>query len=394
MNVRNSLVYTIGIFTILFTPILVSAQTVEEMAKILQDAQSLLSQKPAPAASTLSTSSVDRLNQNINNFVNIQLEAIPTPAEIKTSAIKDNLSITTTPTTPGPNEDVRVSIVSYLTSLDKAMIIWTLNGTTIKQGVGEKFVTFKNGGPGSTTVLRVSITTNTGEKVNKELFFNPVGVTILWEADTYTPPFYKGKALMSPQARVRAVAIPDIANAKDALSPENLVFLWKYNGASDAAASGYGKNSFTFTGSKPYEVSDVRVRVSSTNDAISSEMKVVIPLSYPFVLFYENHPLLGVWYARPFGSKISLSKAELSISAEPYFFSNETIGVSEYRYSWTLNNSEVQTSGKVIVLRNDVGTKGVSNISLGIQGLKKTFQAASRSLSIDFTENTSVQKIF
>lgn len=394
MNVRNSLVYTIGIFTVLFAPHFVYAQTAEELNQILLDAKNLLLQKPNVTKTVIATSTVDRLNQKIDNFVNIQLQAIPTPAEIRTSAIKENLNITTTPRLPGPNEDVRVSIVSYLTSLDKAFIIWTLNGVTIKQGVGEKLVTFKNGDSGSTTVLKVSITANTGEKITKELFFNPVGVTILWEADTYTPPFYKGKALMSPQARVRAVAIPDIANAKNALVPENLVFLWKYNGASDATASGYGKNSFTFTGPKPYDTSDVRVRVSSTNDAISSEIRVAVPLSYPFVLFYENHPLLGVWYARPFGSKISLSKPEFSISAEPYFFSNETIGVSDYRYSWTLNNREVQTSGRTIVLRNDSGAKGLSNISLGIQGLKKTFQAASRSLSVDFTEEVSARKIF
>lgn len=395
MNVRPLVGLMIGLTIGSSVVFVAQAQTAEEMSQALKDAQNLLLNKPSAVKPVSATNTAARLNQDLNTFLNIYTDAIPNPTEIRTTAIKDNLSITTVPSNPSPDQDVRVSIVSYLTSLDKALIVWSLNGKTIKQGVGEKSISFKNGSAGSTTLLRITITTNAGEKIVKDLTFNPVGVTMLWEADTYTPPFYKGKPLMTPQARVRAVAIPDIANAKNALDARNLVYLWKYNGASDAAASGYGKNSFWFTGPKPYDESDVRVRVSSLNDAITSEIKMNVPLSYPFVLFYEDHPLLGTWYNRPFGSKVTLAKQELSLTAEPYFFSNETSGeVSDYRYSWNLNQNEVQSSGKNITLRNEANTKGISELSLAIQGLKKTFQSASRSMSIDFNEDASAQKTF
>lgn len=328
-------------------------------------------------------SEADKLLQT---FLNEKMKSIPKITDIRTKAMSDNLNIKTIPTNPGPSEMVHITVESYLTDLNKAIITWSINGKVIKKGIGERTFSFQNGPSGKNTRLTITITTNTGQNFTKELSWNPFGLTILWEADTYTPPFYKGKALLSSQSNVRAVALPDdTSGTKNALNAGNLVYVWEKDGTVVSDASGYGKNSFSFRAPKPYEDANVKVRASSINDAIKSETLVNISLSKPFILFYEKHPLLGVWYNRPFDADVTLTRKELSVSAEPYFFSNETSEIPLLKYDWSVNGNTVQSYGHIITLRNDTGGKGNSAISLSIHGLRQTFQSAIQDLMVHFT---------
>lgn len=302
------------------------------------------------------------------------------------NAIQDLLDVKVSPKNPGPNEQVNVKIESYLSDMNKAMIIWSLNGRVTLKGTGKTSFSFQNGDSGETTRLSVSVLTNSGEKINKDLSWTPVGVTIFWEADTYTPPFYRGKPLLSPQARVKVVATPNSVVSQNALGHGNLVYIWEKGGSPVPEASGYGKNSFLFVGPKPYDDTNVRVRVSSVDDTIISEARVYLSVSNPFILFYDKHPLLGVLYNQPMGTLVNLTNKEISLSSEPYFFSNERGETASIKYLWSINGSTVQNSGRTITLRNDTETKGSSVVSLSMRGTKQSFQTASRSVVVNFTE--------
>jgi hypothetical protein len=349
----------------------------------------------AQTATTTAEQPQSDLEIQLNQFMNERSSLIPTPEAIRSNALRDNLKVTTIPKNPAPNEPVRVTIESFLSDLNKATISWSLNGSVVERGAGKTTFSFKNGASGQTTRLLVSITTNGGERFTKEIVMNPVGVTIIWEADTYTPPFYKGKALMASQARVRAIAIPDNIGTRNALDAGNLVYVWKKDGAAIPEVSGYGKNSFTFLGPKPYGKASVSVQVSSMSDTIKSELHLnEIPLANPFILFYEDHPLLGAWYNRSLGGELTLTKKEFSISAEPYFFSNETSEISTISYNWALNGKTVANPGRGITLRNETGEKGDSALTLAMRGLKQTFQSASRPITIHFTNEEASRPTF
>lgn len=331
----------------------------------------------------------------LDDFLKSNMKLIPTEADIRASAIRDQMEIKTYPKNPGPNENIKISIESYISDLNKATISWSLNGKVISSGIGKTVFNFQNGPSGKTTHLTISVVTNGGDYVKKELSWNPVGITIMWEADTYTPPFYRGKALLTPQARVKAVALPDNTGSQNALSAGNLVYVWEKDGTNISEASGYGKNSFSFVGPKPYGDAKIKVRASSVNDAIESETRVDLALSKPFILFYEKHPLLGVWYNRPFETDISLNRKEFSISAEPYFFSNETSEIPTLKYNWSVNGKAVQNYGRTITLRNETGESGTSAVVLAMNGTKQTFQSASQKLNIYFTgEETASRPTF
>ncbi|MBI3634314.1 MAG: hypothetical protein HY228_01705 [Candidatus Yonathbacteria bacterium] len=305
--------------------------------------------------------------------------------KIRGNSIAEYLNVRIAPQNPKPGEQVRVSIESYLTDLNKATIKWTVDGKTISQGIGYTSFSFPVSSSGGSTKLTISITTNAGDEVTREFSFNPVGLTVLWEADTYTPPFYKGKPLITYQASVRAIAIPNETNTKNALDAETLAYVWKQDGTASENTSGYGKNSFIFTAPRPYERTKVSVGASSLNNTINSEFKLAIPVANPFILFHEDHPLLGIWYNRPLGKELSLTKKEFSLRAEPYFFSKEIRGQSSLVYNWDLNGQAVNNPGLLITLRNEAGTKGDSSLSFAMSGRQKTFQTADQSLLIHFT---------
>lgn len=346
----------------------------------------------AQTSTTTAEQPVSQLQQQIDQLIQDRMRSMPTIEDIRASSIRNYLEIKTVPENPGPSEMVRVSIESYLTDLSKATISWTLNGKVVDRGIGRKSFSFQNGPSGKTTRLTISIATNAGENVTKELSWDPIGLTILWEADTYTPPFYKGKALLTAQANVKSVAIPDNTNGQNALSAGSLVYVWEKDGVVASEFSGYGKNFLSFTAPKPYGDAKVKVRASSVNNSINSETRVNLSLSQPVILFYEKNPILGVLYNQPFGAETTLSKKEFTVVAEPYFFSRETSEVPTIKYDWAVNNKSTQSYGRSITLRNDTGEKGESVVSLSMRGLKQTFQNASKELRVHFTGGESADR--
>ena len=308
------------------------------------------------------------------------------------SVTGDNLDVKISPTNPGANVPVRITIESYLTDLYKASISWSVDGKVILRGVGKTSFSFSTGGSGRTTVVGLSITTNGGELITRNFSFTPLGVTVLWEADTYTPAFYRGKALLSPQANVRLVALPDTTSTS--FNDTSLVYVWKKDNYVDKTVSGYRKNVYSFEGPKPLTNTKISLDASTLDGTSQSQTHIYLPQVRPLVLFYENDPLLGVEYNKPLVASYPLSKKELSLRAEPYFFSNERGEAATNRYIWQINNKSVPNDGRDITLRNDEGQTGSSLISLSVRGITKTFQSAENKLRIDFLGDTTSRPIF
>lgn len=344
----------------------------------------------AKEAAAAAMESAKKLQKDYDKFIEEKTKEIMlSPEEIQKKTFSDYLDVKINPANPGSYEQVSISIESYLTDLQKAIIKWSVDGKTVSHGRGRQTFSFQNGGPGKTTFVSVSVSTNSGSVFTKDFSFTPVGITILWEANTYTPPFYKGKALMVPQAQIRVAAVPDTGSAISPFGTGNMVYTWEKNGLVHEGSSGFGKNVFSFTGPTPFNEIDVRVSVSSLDDSMNSEMRVFVPLARPLILFYEKHPLLGILYNKPLKGDFSLGKKEISLSAEPYFFSNEDSEYATLRYNWAVNGSTVQSYGRTLTLRNETGEKGDSLVSLSMRGLTKTSQSASQELKVHLDEEGS-----
>jgi len=215
---------------------------------------------------------------------------------------------------------------------------------------------------------------------------NAQSVDLLWQGETYTPPFYKGRALWSSHSNVTFLAIPhDLGN------PENLNYKWSRNGTVLGLASGVGINTLTFSDriiSKP-QIIKVEIVSPEQEDALSSiwaETSVTITPRLPSLIIYENNPLYGFMFHRETGERHELQEREATLTAFPLFFSALNRNDSMIGYEWRANPGEITDAENSVTYRAPDGTDGLSAISVHAlhKDTDKFLQNASKSFLIQF----------
>jgi len=320
-------------------------------------------------------------------------QSSPTTSDDATNQVFQ-FEIQTSPQKPGPSEMVQATVTSSTDDLSVADITWTLNDKVMQVGVGKTTFSFQNGDAGQTTRLNVSILTDAGESANKDLSFMSLGAILLWEADTHTPPFYKGKAMMTPKSKVRITAIPSVSNTPDAIITGSLMYTWEHDGAPALENSGYGQNSFSFVSPQPGINTLAKVAITSLDGEINESMGINLFLGEPMVLFYEDNPLFGILFNNAFGDETVFPGKELTLVAEPYFFPNANLLEPNLSYSWSLNGAIVKNTGRTITFRNESGTKGNSVLTLTATEIKGALQSIVKSLQIHLTEDDTSKQYF
>ncbi|MEK7120822.1 MAG: hypothetical protein AAB840_01905, partial [Patescibacteria group bacterium] len=224
-----------------------------------------------------------------------------------------------------------------------------------------------------------------GAEYSRGVAIRPANVDLLWEAHSYTPPFYKGKGLLSHESLVKIVASPDFSESvgNDA---SNFVFTWKKDGTVLGSLSGRGKNTQIFR--MPKLVRSMRVEVEVVDLSGANRAKGVLTLSSrnPLVLIYEKDPLFGVMFNEALSGNTTLSRSEISLVGYPYFFGDDNFASSKLLYSWMINRSSATSKTNEIVLRAPEKIIGTSNISMEVENAKEIMQSASSKIGIIFGE--------
>jgi hypothetical protein len=204
-------------------------------------------------------------------------------------------------------------------------------------------------------------------------------IDILWQAQTYTPAWYKGKALPVIQSRIKAVAVtPGISSSK-------LIYEWYLNFQKNINASGIGKSSFSFQ-IKNYEEQVITVRISNQNKNLIDEKSVILSANKakPEIIFYEDSPVYGTLFNKALQGYFNLLKPIFNLRAEPYFFSNANS--KALKYKWKMNNDEDITDdeSQVVVNFQKPEKEGTAVISLKIQNFLNVLQFTEERLRINF----------
>jgi hypothetical protein len=303
--------------------------------------------------------------------------------------IDDPVTISLSPENPRPNTTVTVFIQSFSVDLDASLITWMVNGKKVSSAVGQKTLSVDSGVLGS--VSRVDVTAvGPGVSVTKSVVIHPADVSLLWESDTYTPPFYRGKALHSYNGTFRVTAIPELVGTNGKmLDSKDLIYTWKKNGVVVGDASGYGKNQFVSSQTSYLrEGEDVTVEVSAPRDNVVASRSISIKPALPKVVLYKKSGLYGELYHSALGSRLALTEDEVTISLEPYFFSIPSKSAKNLSVSWKLNNSVVPSFAgeSEITLRRDSESAGRSSLEAVLQNTSKVLQGASGGVLITFDE--------
>lgn len=288
-----------------------------------------------------------------------------------------------TPLHPGPNEQVTVRVENFAFDLNNLELVWSVDGKVEKRGMGERQFQFTTKQLGSVSTIKVS-----SNSFTKTAEIRPTGLELFWQANTYTPPFYKGKALYSTQSTVQFIAMPSFVGSDGKnIDPKTLSYKWSRNNSVLSNQSGYGKN-FLSTSSgvlaKPFVIA---VEVTNADGSLKSESAVELRGVQPQVLLYENHPLYGIMYNKALPSQFDLGDKEVSLASAPYFFGVDRKDAPALSYKWKMNGQITPNQEKPnsLVLRRPEGSVGgTAIISLAIENIEKMLQFANYSTTIKF----------
>jgi len=295
------------------------------------------------------------------------------------------LNIEIIPETPGPNSTVTAVVKYSGIDSDRTTFSWSINGTLKKSGVGEVSFSFKTGDVGKSVSLKVSAKTPNGQIIEKIITIIPSSVDLVYEAQSYIPPFYKGKPLFSNQGVLRIIAIPNIVVNGKAVDSKKLVYTWKSDGQILSDSSGYGKNVMIFNGGVPWKSTEITVMVQTIDQKISAENTLILNPIQPKIVVYEDNPVYGILFNKAILDGFTTSKTELSFVAEPYFFSTQNSGLN-LSYSWRMNDQSLSISKKSVTITNKNNLSGMAEVGIKITNSSKIFQYAQTSSAIEFVK--------
>lgn len=307
-------------------------------------------------------------------------------AQFQDLGLVDNVIVTKSPSAPGPNQSVSVGIESYSFDLKNSSISWFVNGIRDKNFTNKKRINLKTGNVGSSLIVDIAITNPSGRNLNERVVIRPSSLDLLWEADTSTPPFYKGKALHTARGKIRVLAIADVVSSGGVrLSRNSLDYRWKRDGKTLSGFSGVGKDSISLN-APIFSLGSLNVGldvVERGKNVVLASRSIRVRESSPRILFYEKHPLLGINFDHSLFNTFNLRERELEIKAYPYFFSSKDEASGELTYEWRVNNEKVAEERDSLLVRA-IEDSGRSVVSLRVKNLLRTLQFSSAAFFIEF----------
>ena len=297
----------------------------------------------------------------------------------------DSVDLLLSPVTPGANQTVTARITSSDFDIGRSEVSWMINGEEEVSGIGLRTFTFKTGNVGSKITLEVFVISPDGKPSSKSLTIYPSLVNLLSENESYTPPFYRGKAYFPYEGRARVVAIPNFIDENGKSIPDSsLNFNWKESDRNLLNSSGVGRNILDYKSSIPIRTKTISVEVSSLDNKYIAKGKIDIEPIEPKVLIYENDPEYGVFYNKALINSVNLKKSELVLEAIPYYFNAYSPDDFNLKYDWSLNGNTINSSGNSIVLKSPSGVGGTANLALQLSNTTDIFQFASNGVNINF----------
>jgi hypothetical protein len=307
---------------------------------------------------------------------------LPSTAKAAESDIFVNIS----PENPAPGENTNITLSSYLYDLNSVLISWKVDGKNSLSEIGQKTFSVNAPSAGKETTVLADIDLPDGV-IEKKIIIRPTALVLLWQADdSYVPPFYKGKALPTPESEIKVVAMPEIKNGGSEVDPQSLLYTWQEDYNNQPDSSGYGKNYFIYSGDYLDSTNTISVTASTLDQKYSADANLNITTTQPKILFYSQDPDLGTLWENALkdGHKIQGSE---TIEAAPYFISPKDIRIPLLTWNWSINDNSVNVPNyaeNLLPIQTQAGVSGTSKIDLTINNSYKIFESASQEINVSF----------
>jgi len=309
-----------------------------------------------------------------------------------------SVEINLTPEHPQPGQLVQATISSASESVRAASIVWLLNDRVELEGPGEVSFSFRAGKAGSTQTVGVLMRTTSGQVLANTLTLQPAQVTLLWEADTYTPPFYQGRSLYSSGSLIRAEAIAEfIDSSGNTYDPSKLIYTWSKNGTVIGGISGVAASSIVTEGPKFLGNYILAVEVQAPDGTQVALSAARIQTTEPIIKLYERDPLIGVMYHTAVSTDhIFSGSSQFEVHASPFFMATQHANASSLNYTWQVNGTRVFGDGDTpaeLTLQLSGQDSLRTRIRVAVAHVQHLLQAGEETFAVGF-EGSARESLF
>jgi hypothetical protein len=273
---------------------------------------------------------------NIFVAVLVSIVALPPVAQVfavSKGDLSKDLRISIPYTSIVVDQKVTASAESSSMNLAAALIIWKLDDTEIGRGIGLTEIAFSLDSF-TTHKLIVDVTAQDGANRIEEVPIKASDVDILYEALTYTPPLYGGRALPTLGSDVRLHAVSSSAPAGSS------IYTWRRDGTILKKASGLGKDSLTTNLGMFDDTALFSVSVSSLSGEFIGENSIRIHTVDPELRIYEERALIGTWFNTTLEHN-RLPSSEYDVRVFPFFMSTSAPQLNIISYNWKLSGAAI-----------------------------------------------------
>ncbi len=336
------------------------------------------------------------MHRRLKTFIYILLFAAPALAGAQ--FLPEPVQYVISPEVPGPNQAVTIEAQGIGAFLGDATITWTVGGKVVQSGVGLRTYTFVTGGVGSVTSIRVEIKSSSNGSFSKDFVFRPSTINLVWEANTSAPPLYGGKPLYSAGSPLKVVAFPTVVINGSRVAPQSLSFQWTRQDQAMPAQSGLGRNTLSFDGDQLQPQEEIGLKVYFGQNLVA-QGGVIVPVSEPQLALYQRDSLRGVLYDTALPRGIMLNDKEITIVAQPYFFSTPSLAAGALEYAWTLDGDDTtgpDAARGVLTLRQTGSGEGQANLAATLQNtnVDQLIQSAQTMMQIVFGAQNTGASLF
>jgi hypothetical protein len=288
------------------------------------------------------------------------------------------------PPFPVEGDSLRAELESLRTNVHTADIEWYKNGVLVQSGKGLKTYTFTIENGESAINLTAVLTSPENVKTGTQYTVKPSETTIIWEAKSYTPPFFTGKPLQSPGTPVLFYAIPRIYKEDGTLfSSSELFYEWYFSGQNKPIIRGVGNDTVLLKNPNPFVAMEVVLHISDAFGNKKHIKKINVPTIMPEIIFYENHILRGALWKKAIKNSSVLTNDSLELIAEPYYYTSSSRYDRNLSYLWTISGQELDNRGTITLRPEGIGS-GIGHVKLNLSHAIEWRQRAEEKISLSF----------
>lgn len=295
--------------------------------------------------------------------------------------IEPSVEVRVIPEFPAPGANILITAHNLLNK-DALSYIWSVNGQVVDQGIGRDSITTTVGSIGEQTVI--SLTVQDGSRVVGEVTRSivPAELDLVWEADSYTPPFYSGRPLPTGDTVITVTAVPDVRVSGVRTPKDTLIYEWFLDDSVRPFQTGYGLDTVRLTPPVFDSPFTVTVQTKTQSGSIAAQNTTEIVPQRPEVLLYEETALLGTLFHRAVSGVLTLFDEEVTIQLFPLFVANP----NQSTYSWEVNGGAIDSgeTPREITLRKTGSDAGRVIVEADFRTPNSLFEQASERFILTF----------